>query len=498
MIFRRNYETLGEKLLEKGKPEKALEAFDNAISLGQNLSVVLWKKGNCLVKLKKYDEALKCYQDAINADPEDFHAYYYAGQVCYLQQNYQTAIEYFNKCTEDKDGSLDRCYEVGHASSRELEADEWHLSDKWRFMVDGGYLKGLTLILLNKFPEACDSLQTARGYAINTPHPTLPEIEITLIKVYVHLGKKLLSEMKYEEALNEYDKALRINPNHYDALCGKGACLLKLEKYDEALKRYQDAISVNPGHYGAYHGAGVAHLNQQHYHTALEYFNKALEREERSALAWNSKGAALTQLRKFSEAREAFHIARSYAIDDNDQNMLSEIEGNATWLKEYEDLLDEDNPNLNYLYLGGKLLKEKKYEEAIQSLDTAISLDQDPAFALCLKGNCFRQLEKYDEALKCYQDSIDINPGSSAPYYSIGQVYLDLQKYEAALEYFNKTIDRDERGVGGWYLKGITLLALRQYPEALDTLHTAHRYAIDENNQFWLPTIEHTIAELEG
>ena len=51
---------------------------------------------------------------------------------------------------------------------------------------------------------------------------------------------------KYEQALSCYDKSLEINPRYYEALSGKGICLVKLGKYEEALICCNKALEINP------------------------------------------------------------------------------------------------------------------------------------------------------------------------------------------------------------------------------------------------------------
>ena len=47
---------------------------------------------------------------------------------------------------------------------------------------------------------------------------------------------------KYQEAIEWYDKALKIDPNYVDALNNKGIALNNLGKYQEAIEWY-DKVS---------------------------------------------------------------------------------------------------------------------------------------------------------------------------------------------------------------------------------------------------------------
>jgi tetratricopeptide (TPR) repeat protein len=68
----------GQSLLGANEPEKALECFDVALGLNPKHAETLIKKGGVLEKLARLDEAIACYDRAIEADA--------AMTVAYLQK----------------------------------------------------------------------------------------------------------------------------------------------------------------------------------------------------------------------------------------------------------------------------------------------------------------------------------------------------------------------------------------------------------------------------
>ena len=51
---------------------------------------------------------------------------------------------------------------------------------------------------------------------------------------------------KYQEAIEWYDKALKIDPNNILALNNKGLALSNLGKYQEAIEWYDKALKIDP------------------------------------------------------------------------------------------------------------------------------------------------------------------------------------------------------------------------------------------------------------
>ena len=57
---------------------------------------------------------------------------------------------------------------------------------------------------------------------------------------------------KYQEAIECYDKALKIDPNHVNALNNKGYLLYNQGKYEEAIESFDKALKIDPNHVSSY------------------------------------------------------------------------------------------------------------------------------------------------------------------------------------------------------------------------------------------------------
>ncbi len=58
-----------DRFYEGGERQKAIVYYDRALSLDPNQSNVYDKKGNALMAMKKYKEAVKSYNKAISLNP---------------------------------------------------------------------------------------------------------------------------------------------------------------------------------------------------------------------------------------------------------------------------------------------------------------------------------------------------------------------------------------------------------------------------------------------
>lgn len=96
----------GQKLLDDDKPEAALKAFEEALAIRPEDAETLVKKGVALERLQKLDQAIACYDAAIQADSSLTIAYLHKGGVFNRLERFNEALECYEKAlrTQEKRG----------------------------------------------------------------------------------------------------------------------------------------------------------------------------------------------------------------------------------------------------------------------------------------------------------------------------------------------------------------------------------------------------------
>ena len=128
-----------------------------------------------------------------------------------------------------------------------------------------------------------------------------------------HLGK-------HEEAINQYDKILDLEPNHVNTLINKGLALDHLGNFEEALVYYDKALEIEPNNSLAMNNKGVTLDELGKHEEALVYIDKALEIDPNSIAYLDSKGDALANLGRYEEAM--IYYDKVLEIDMNDEEVL--------------------------------------------------------------------------------------------------------------------------------------------------------------------------------
>lgn len=94
---------------------------------------------------------------------------------------------------------------------------------------------------------------------------------------YFLKAEEYFGQGKYEQAIEEYKKAINADPEFSTAYLYLGDTYYKLNKYDDAIQQYSEAIKKDPKNKRPYHYLGDAYLAKNNVEKAIENYQKALE-----------------------------------------------------------------------------------------------------------------------------------------------------------------------------------------------------------------------------
>src|SRR5206468_266182 len=76
---------------------------------------------------------------------------------------------------------------------------------------------------------------------------------------YVSRGIALYKDSKYNDALNDFNKAVELRPDYPLAFFNRGALFANLKRNDEALLDFDKCIELKPDYVQAYNNRGVVY-----------------------------------------------------------------------------------------------------------------------------------------------------------------------------------------------------------------------------------------------
>ena len=416
------YIALGEIEEENGNSEKAieyaLEAKKYAKTRENKIDTEIFL-ASLYNRHMKYTEAEEILRPILAKNKRDVEGIYELGYSLFKQERYEEALKYF------------------------LKLEKLNDADDWLYQKIGICYKNL------------DEKEEALKYYLKAveldEEDTYSMSDIAWL--YNVLGK-------YEEGLKYLERLEELGQDDAWTNGEFGYCLSRLERHEEAIKKLNHALEVEDEEKDIAHIhslLGWSYRQLEDYDKALEHYIQSKENGRDSAWINDEIGYCYKKKSDLKKALEFYLLAEKY--DKNDLDLVSEIAWVYSILGEYKEglkyteravKLGRNDAWINIQY-GACLANSNRFQEAIEKLEYALSLDEekDLAFAYSQLGWCYRLLGDYEKALGYHIKSQEEGRNDAWINFEIAICYENLNDYEKALEYalISYELDKDEVNV---------------------------------------------------
>ncbi|MDM8514677.1 tetratricopeptide repeat protein, partial [Desulfobacterales bacterium HSG16] len=220
---------------ERVRAEDAIKNYKKTIESGSENSPDFCKLGDAFYAKKKYKEAVDQYRKAIEqykkfVETAPYYAYSKLGDVFYAQKEYGKAMAQYGKA---------------------IEISPYYYTDPY-----------------NNLGKASNKQIRPKRESITIGHNA---------STYSLLGNTFMKLKNYEEAINQYRKAIEIDPDNTYANTMLGLAFYKQKNYEEAINQYRKAIEIDPDNTYAYNKLGRVFEKQKNYEEAINQYRKAIE-----------------------------------------------------------------------------------------------------------------------------------------------------------------------------------------------------------------------------
>jgi len=132
------------------------------------------------------------------------------------------------------------------------------------------------------------------------------------VDAMVNLGAAYIGQQRYSDAVQQLNGALAIQPNRADLHAQLARAYVGLERFDQAREEAGVAIQLDRKQVPAYNAAGLAAYYAGDLGVATEMFRKAIEVDPTQHQSHTNLGLAFFQMRSWNRAREEFQQALKY------------------------------------------------------------------------------------------------------------------------------------------------------------------------------------------
>ncbi len=202
-----------------------------------------------------------------------------------------------------------------------------------------------------------------------------------ITQIHHNLALTYARQGKYEEAIEEYEQAIKLAPRSPALYFGFGTMYMNMERYPEAIEHLRTAVSIDPSYYDAYINLGYSY----------------------------------GQMGQLDRATMAYRQAAA---------------------------IDPDNYQ-PYSRLGDLYMEQDEPRDAAENFGRAVQLDPDNFIILSKLGILFGQVGDTATAYNYFSRAVAANPGYAPAYLNWGNISLVNGDTATAIERYNsaKRID---------------------------------------------------------
>lgn len=380
--------------------KKALEKISETIEKDEANALAYYLRGRYKTIMGKLEGAYEDIRKAITLDKDNYEYKSVLAKLYLDLGNYEYARNLYEKIVHVyKTKEVMDCFVSANKfvieDINEIPQDEINIEEKMSLIKSH--------LLLGQLEEAYEIIKPMAG--------TTGSVENSL-----YLGKIFMEMNEDAKAMPYFDIIIQIGIKDPDAFIYKGNLLERKGDYQGAYDNYEKALKYNPDCVWVYNNMASALIGLQKYDEALEYTDKSLRVNYDKEISYNNKGKIF------------------YGNGKKDVAL------------KYYDLAIKEVPNFSEAHVNKiKLLLElRRTDEALEACDEAIENNVKDYRVFVEKATILKDMANYEETIKYADETIKYNKNCIRAYFLKAISLCKMVYYSAAIETIDKAIEINE------------------------------------------------------
>lgn len=287
-------DSVNRALNELNKIESELSSYTDNGATEEDIAEFYYNKMRVYITLNDYEKAYYEINKALEHNKFPFNYIWYAAELCIRMKKNEEALAIYKHEAESGREDAELYYNLG------------------KMMIKQNLNKDEILTILKK------------GLALEPDHYALND---TIAEQYIEIFRKHGRPDDYKLAIEYENKQIAINPGAYVHV-NRGLMYLDNGEFENAINDFKKAIEFEPDDLYAYNNIAYTYKRQCEYDKAVEMYNKglALEVEESKEILHRNLYIAYLLLGKYEDAKKEVEImVKEYYGGSAGFDMFSEI-----------------------------------------------------------------------------------------------------------------------------------------------------------------------------
>lgn len=402
------YNSLGTAYMATSQSDKAIQFYTKALELQPNAPMSYFNLGSAYQIQQNHEEACKYLKKAIELDEDDETFKVTLAMSLVKLSHYQEASDIYKKLIvmhpekENYKYNLVTCLEALGEISTAIKMLEEIVYTNPKFILPAQKLASLYIKTnqLSKAKEIYDNILLKKNISAETFHQyailssslcdtataekmlkKVIKMNPNIAKAHKDLGIIYLNKRLFSYAEEEFQTALRLQPNDFDIIFEYGNYLYAVSKNSEAERYYQEALDIEPDNVLALTFMALNKLILNQLDEAKEYILKAIKINPHHEYIQFCAGRILYATKEYEDAKRYLIKAVEQNPDIETQNTLA----------------------LAYYELG-------EFQSAINIFQNLLQKHSDNVSLLMSLAKCYEGLKQNDKALEYLEKLVEIFP----------------------------------------------------------------------------------------
>jgi tetratricopeptide (TPR) repeat protein len=431
--------------------EEAIRYLSKALRIRPNLVAPNVIVGMDYIKLGSPEKGIPFLEAALKLDPSSREAHEALASTYLAQDNFGSAADQFRRIADLNPDKPEALFKLGHEYLDLGARLAYRGAHLYRDSPWGHRFLGDLLAERDRWQEAIDEYQKALAAA-----PQQPGLHALIGNAYLHA-------QKFEQAETEFRTELHLDPENEPALQG-------LAKLAAARNQTTPSPPQTPV-------AAPGNQADQDPCKALQDSRCIASLDGRKHLTdaqWLMLGKARLSLRQYGPAADALAQVRGTSPENEEASYWLEQSYQALGAETYAQLEESfpDSWRTHQLRAEGYALRGK-FQDAVKEFQVALALRPNEPELHDALGELYLDNNDFDSARAELEQTLAIDPERAHALYLLGRLYVVQKNNEKAVPYLERAVRIQPDLSAANSLLGTAYLRLGQYANAVSRLEKA-------------------------
>jgi tetratricopeptide (TPR) repeat protein len=400
--------------------------------------------GTLLLNMKEFQKAEIVFHELLHQVPGSAEAQYYLGIIALETKTKQEAKEHFQQAIA-LNSSFERAYLKLVALSEEEQQPQQgiDLLEQYLREINPHHREfRLRLVRLYISEHITEKALSHLDYLLQQ-NPDDLHAQIRKAQIYGESGD-------FPSAIEELNGILRVRPNELRVRDFLGLLYEEMKDYDRAIQAYQTNLQMDPTFFDSILHLGFVSYRLKRNQEALSYLEKAVLLNPKRPEPYLLSGLTYFQMEKYQEAKSKleeginhdptnaelhFNLGTAYDKLDHFEDVVREMEQTLELDPEHADALNY----LGYSYADRGIHREK----ALSLTQRAVALKPHNGYYVDSLAWALFKLGRTEEALKTIQQAVSLVSDDPVIYEHLGEIFLMQEERDKAREAWLHSLQLD-------------------------------------------------------